>query len=61
MQYYGISAENTIIFEDSKEGISAAKATGASIYKIVKFKKKSSEKQNLKFLIIIRNYKARRK
>lgn len=37
MQYFGIGPENTVIFEDSKVGIQAARATGASVIVINRF------------------------
>jgi haloacid dehalogenase superfamily, subfamily IA, variant 3 with third motif having DD or ED len=37
MEHFGITAENTVIFEDSEVGIQAAKATGASVMVIVQF------------------------
>lgn len=35
MRYFNVEAENTMIFEDSEEGIQAAKCTGAGIFKII--------------------------
>ncbi|GGJ00884.1 HAD family hydrolase [Paenibacillus hunanensis] len=37
MSYYNMSAENTIIFEDSEIGIEAAIRTGATVFTITKF------------------------
>jgi|TARA_B100000315_G_C14542417_1_gene571569 beta-phosphoglucomutase len=37
MVYFGISCDDTIIFEDSRDGITAALKTGASVYRTVSF------------------------
>ena len=37
MQYFDIEAEDTIIFEDSEAGLSAAKASGAYYFQVFKF------------------------
>lgn len=37
MDYFGVSAEGTIIFEDSNPGIDAAKKTGAAIFTVANF------------------------
>lgn len=37
MDYFGIPSNHTIIFEDSDVGIQAAIASGASVYKVVRF------------------------
>nr|WP_253273443.1 HAD-IA family hydrolase [Leptotrichia sp. oral taxon 212] len=37
MEYFNISPENTLIFEDSDIGIKAAQRSGANIMKIEKF------------------------
>lgn len=34
MKYFGIKAEHTVIFEDSKVGIKAARATGATVFTV---------------------------
>jgi len=37
MDYFAICKENTMIFEDSDEGMAAAKATGAAVFVVKKF------------------------
>jgi len=37
MDYFSMGKENTIVFEDSFEGLTAAKATGASVFAIKQF------------------------
>lgn len=36
MEHFGVSAEDTVIFEDSEPGLEAAKAAGCGIMKVVK-------------------------
>lgn len=38
MDYFKVKPENTIIFEDSKIGLTAARKTGANIYVVDNFK-----------------------
>lgn len=37
MDYFGVSAEHTVIFEDSEVGIQAARASGATVFVVNKF------------------------
>lgn len=37
MEYFGVSPENTLIFEDSGTGLTAAMASGARVFRIEKF------------------------
>ena len=37
MEFFGVGAENTVIFEDSEAGIEAARASGASVMIVDKF------------------------
>ena len=37
MEHFGISAANTIVFEDADVGIEAAKRSGATVFKVEKF------------------------
>lgn len=37
MEYFGVSPEDTVIFEDSTTGIAAARASGASVYTVERF------------------------
>ncbi len=37
MEHFGVEAKDTVIFEDADVGIEAAKATGATVFKVEKF------------------------
>ena len=37
MEHYGVSAENTMVFEDSDVGIQAARASGAAVFVVNRF------------------------